>query len=237
MSGVKTSRRDFMKVFGAGVASILLVRCKLRAESTPTEVFIGCYMPTAVPWTPTPPPPSAYIRLRSYWLRFDEVAGQAAAEGGSYENTLGEQLIADHRAALDELEADGELTRPVADLVQEAYAAAVQHVWRSSIPVTCYIAAGPMYYPESAGVLLEQARVLRELGQASALDPSTLAKARAALEHDLAFYALTEEDVQQLYAGLQASGQPYPGFEQLTLEITPDARTAAQFILDLLSAK
>ncbi len=219
------TRRDFIKLFGMSVASLLLTRCRVPVVTT-------CY-------APLPPPtdvPSGLERLRSLWLRFDELAQSTTADYQKAE-TLSQQLSADHRAALDLLVANGQLTAPVADLVQEAYAAALYHVWRSNAPITCYEPVQVDYAPVSAGILVEQAEALSEVsGQ---IDPATLSKAQAALEHDLAFYALGDEDVQALYnrliAEAQQGGQGIPAFEALDLEPTPEARAAAQFIVSLLT--
>jgi hypothetical protein len=242
------SRRDFMKAFGAGVAALFLARCKSDPLPSGTAglkhaapVGPSCYEASAPPASdrPTPLPDSmpARARLRSYWLSFPDLAHWSAQEwqNGDGGNPSGEHLIADHRRALDQVVAAGGLAGPVADLVQEAYAAAVFHIWRSSIPATCYVTAGAIYGPESAAVLVEQARILAELPGQAAIDPQTLARARLALEHDMAYYALSEADLLDLLSSLTANGQPYPAFDELDLEPTPDTQAAARFIQVLLT--
>jgi hypothetical protein len=139
---------------------------------------------------------------------------------------------------LDNLVAAGELSAPVADLVQEAYEAAIYHVWRSNVNITCYEPVIVDYAPAGADLLVQQSEVLNEVGQQTAIDPETLTRAQAALEHDLAYYALSDADEQALYDQILkdygAGGQPVPSFEALELEITPQAKAAAQFIVDLL---
>jgi hypothetical protein len=227
------SRRDFIKLFGVSVASLLMTRCRVEP-------------PTATCYAPLPPTPEAQTprdRLRKYWLSFGDLAQQTqnAVTNGNSEDTFGQQLVSDHRGALDELVASGELTAPVADLVHEAYAAAVYHVWRSNALITCYEPMFVDYAPVSANVLVEQSNILSDLSTQSTINPETLAKAQAALEHDMAFYALSEDDVQALYQQVittsQAQGQPIPSFDELQLEISPDAKAAAQFIIDLLTGK
>jgi len=226
------SRRDFMKVFGMSVASLLLTRCRF-------PIGVTCYAPLP----PTALPDSARGRLRLCWLSFDELAQKTTEEAsrGSTENTLGQQLAADHRAALDELVASGELTPSIADLTQEAYAAAVYHVWRSNAPMTCYEPMIVDYAPTSAGVLVQQVEALSQAASQGSIDPQTLAKAQASIEHDMAYYALSDADVQALYERLisdwQETGQNAPSFEAVELELTPDAKAAAQFIVDLLTGK
>lgn len=224
-----------MKLFGASVASLVLSRCQAFFTPTPT-----CYAPLPPP-TPTPPAStSARGKLRFAWLRFDELAGRAVVGEGS-ENTLGAQMSVEHRSALDEVVAAGELSAAAADLVQEAYDAALYHVWRSNAPITCYEPALVDYAPTSAQVLVAQSDALNEIAEQGTVDPATLEKAQQALEHDMAFYALSDQEVQDLYARVmkesQDGSQPMPTFEELQLELTPDARAAAQFILDLLSGK
>jgi len=146
-----------------------------------------------------PQPQSARERLRRSWYGFDELAKQAAKET---ENKLGLRMTAAHRAALDELVASGELALDVASLVQQAYEAAVYHVWRSNAPITCYLPAFVDYQPSSASVLVEQSEILEELARQGSVDPDTLAKARAALEHDMAFYALSDAQTPALYERL-----------------------------------
>ncbi len=239
------SRRDFMNVFGVTVASFLLSRCKWEEyiKSNPFETpTVLCYAPvqltpTSTPLTDTLP---ARERLRISWLSFGEVAQNAVADsnqGSESTNSFRQELADKHRAALDELVAAGSLSKAVADLIQEAYDAAIYHVWRSSAPITCYIAMGPYYAPESAEMLIKQAETLNQIASQGSLDQETLAKARAALEHDLAFYSLSEADLQVLYKHLSENGQSYPPFEEVELAPTPEAQAAAEFIIELLTQK
>lgn len=228
------SRRDFMKLVGVSVASLALTRCRFLPAT--------CYAP--LPPSPYPTEPvSARDRLRRDWLSFGDLAQATIDEAnqGVTDNTLGQQLVTEHRAALDELIVTAELTPSVADLVQEAYDAAVYHVWRSNAPMTCYEPMMVNYAPVSAGILVQQAEVLDESAGQGAIDPETLAKARAALEHDMAYYALTEAELDTLYARIveewQTQGLTTPSFEDLELEISPDAKIAAQFIISLLTGK
>jgi hypothetical protein len=239
---MSTSRRDFMKLFGVSLASLLLTRCQWRLPIPAT-----CYAPMVPDFTPTSDIDhlDARGRLRLCWLRFGELAEKTRnglnQGSDSWEDKLGRQMIADHRAALDELVASGDITPAVADLVQEAYSAAVYHVWRSNVPITCYEPMVVDYAPASASSLVQQSGILGQVAAQGTVDPQTLAKAQAALEHDMAYYALSQEDVQALYQRLmkayQDSGQSIPSFEAVELEMTPDARSAAQFILDVLSPK
>jgi hypothetical protein len=225
------SRRDFMKLVGVSVASLSVTRCHPTTQLMPTPTIA----------------PTARDLLRLYWLSFGELA-QATIEEfkqvetpgkTTSENAYGNQLVSKHRLALDVLVSSGELTPAVADLVQEAYAAAVYHVWRSNAPMTCYVPVMVDYAPASANTLVQQASVLNEVAGKTSIDPVTLEKARAAIEHDMAFYALTDVEVKTLYDSLiaqwQSQQQGIPAFENVDLEATPDAKAAAKFIIGLLT--
>ncbi len=238
-------RRDFMKLFGISVASLYLTRCNAPSVQsnfhalTPTPTIQACYMPTAIlAPTATPVISSARERLRLYWLCFGELAEKSHEDA---EHKFGEELLSGHRVALDELVANGEISTSTADLVQEAYEGAVFHVWALNVPITCY-EVPPVYYdPYSAGSLVEQAQILNQIAEEGTIDPDTLAKAQSALEHDLAFYALTDEELQalrdQIHKANMEKDQPLPSFEELSLELSPEVKEATQFIIDLLTSK
>jgi hypothetical protein len=107
--------------------------------------------------------------------------------------------------------------------------------------MTCYEPMIVNFAPVSAQLLLQQSAALSEITEDKNIDPETLAKTRAALEHDMAFYALTDEEVASLYDRLiiewQSQQQSGPTFEELELEITPDSKAAAQFIISLLTGQ
>lgn len=239
------SRRDFMKFVGISISSLLLTNCRRQAP-TPPPATIACYLVAAPPPDDTPTntkltDPKA--KLRAYWLSFGDLASktQAGNAQDSSEDTYGQELIEGHRAALDELISAGALTRVAADLVEEAYEAAVYHVWRSNSMMTCYLTAGPTFAPESAQSLVQQSEALDQLASQGTIDPQTLETARQALEHDMAFYTLSNDQVQALYQSLtdelNAQGQGIPEFADVELDVSPDAKAAAQFIIDLLTLK
>ena len=219
------SRRDFMKLVGVSVASLALTRCRLPLP-------VSCYAPL--------PPPTPVLtdrdRLRNCWLRFGELASTTSSEYEQGE-TLLRQLSAEHRSLLDGFVQNWELNESEANLVQEAYDAALYHVWRSNAPITCYEPVMVDYAPVSAQILVHQAQVLDELTGQGGIDSATLEAARAAIEHDLAFYALSDEQVNQLYERIltewQSQGGATPAFDQVELEVTPEARHASEFILSL----
>lgn len=237
------SRRDFMKLFGVAAASLLLTRC--RGIGFP----VTCYAPVP-PSTPTPTPTDlaslpARRRLWACWHSFDVLAAQTLsgdnAGGDSWDDPLGRELSTRHRSALDELVAAGELSAPAADLVQEAYDAAIYHVWRSNVPITCYEPMMVDYAPAGANALIQQAELLEAAAASGTIDPETLALARAALAHDLAYYAMSDADLQALYdriiAEMQAGTGSPPDFAALDLELTPEAQEAAEFMIAILAEK
>jgi hypothetical protein len=240
-------RRNFMQLLGVSLGSMLLARC--QQTGTPEPTFVTCYevvMPTPTPGTPTPRSFAARERLRLCWLRFDELAQETrtAAESGDpdwQDYSLPTRMESDHDLALKELIATGEITLPIADLIQEAYSAAVYHIWRSNVPMTCYEPMMIDYAPAGAASLLQQSDVLAEIVDGATIAPETLAKAQTALEHDLAYYALTDAEVQALYDRLleeyRESGTLIPSFEDVALTLTPDVKAAAQFLLDVLMGK
>ena len=178
-------------------------------------------------------------RLRSCWVRLDWLAEQAKdwehpEKGGQARDGL----VAQHRAALDELVAIGELKAAVADEVQNAYDAAVFHIWRANCGVTCYEAMpGPEYTPYASSQLVSQADILEDLSDDATIEQTAVARAQAAVERDIAFLSLSDEEEQALYDELLAAaggGYDYPAFDELELEITPEAAEAASFLVDLL---
>lgn len=249
------TRLEFMRVFGIGLASLLMAGCKsvskiLQATQTPEEeriIVTTCYiMETVVVTEPPQVSLTPRDRLRACWLSFNELAEKTKASAtASDENTTSvdfkEKLINDHRAALNALVAAKELEESVADLIQEAYAAAVLHVWRENAPITCYVPMVTNYVPESAEQLVQKSALLNELAIKGELNPNTIAIAQRTIQHDLAFEALTDEEINALYEKLIKESQQYnkeiPGFNQVELEITPDIEKAAQFITDLLTEK
>jgi hypothetical protein len=257
-------RRDFMKVFGISLGSLLLARCQvlekiidnptcyvqvpltpLGPSPTPTAPRITCYATAGPMGTPTTPAGiAARGRLRLCWLRFGELAQKTSAARNDWDedwadNALGREMIEEHRRILDELLAAGEITAPVSDLIQEAYGAAVYHIWRSNAPMTCYIAVAPMYAPAGADNLVVQSEALTQVAEGGTVAPETLRKIRQALEHDLAFYALTDEEVQDLYKRLLSEygdpGETLPAFEDVEVDPTPEVKAAAAFLMEVLT--
>jgi hypothetical protein len=214
------TRREFMKRVGIALASLMAARC------------------VCVPFPGDDEDNSPRGRLRSCWQRFDWLEEQAKdwTDYEKGEKAL-EQLKTEHRAALDELVAAGELEAAVADEVQNAFDAAAYHVWRANCGATCYEPVLIDYTPTSSAQLVQQAELLADLADDATVDQSAVAQAQAAVERDIAFLSLSHEERQMLYDELvEAAGGSYdfPSFSELELEITPEAAEAARFLVELL---
>lgn len=210
------TRREFLRGVALALASLSLTRCSLPSplgrEKTPQD------------------------RLRTCWLQIDTLAAKAQDDFEQGEE-MRDQLTDDHRTALDELVAAGELTAAVANDIQVAFQEAVYHVWRANAPITCYEAVLIDYTPTSATQLVQQADLLAEMAESSTLDAQTVARVQAVIERDIAFLALADEEVRALYDRLmEAAGDSYtlPSFDELELEIPPEAVAAAHFLVELL---
>ena len=219
-----STRREFIKNVGIAIASLAMTRCACPITSGDWPAKGEC--------------DSAPDCLRQCWLRLDLLA-EETQDWNNYER--GEQalskLIADHQAALDELVAAGELDTDVADQAQTAFGAAAYHVWRSNAPITCYEAVLVDYKPTSSSQLARQAELLVEMAASGDLDPATVTQAQAAIERDIVFLNLSGAETQALYDELiAAAGDSYtfPSFDELDLEITPEAAEAARFLVKLL---
>jgi len=222
------TRRYFIRSVGIAIASLVMARCIPSGgqdDSPPGG------QDDSPPGGQDDSPPggqddSPRGRLRHCWLRLDWLA-QQARETSSPENSeqveqARDELFAEHRAALDDLVAAGELDAAVADQMQVAFAEAAFHVWRSNAPISCY-AVMPI---ESVARddLIQQAELLREA--ASDLDPAVVEEVQAAIARDIAF--------------LEAAAGPGAGFELIEqfeageIEASPEAIEAARFLVDLL---
>jgi hypothetical protein len=219
------TRREFITRVGISLASLMTARCmctqfidgKIQGD-TPRE------------------------RLRNCWFQFDWLEKQAS-DWSDYEkgSKALEQLRDDHRTALDDLVAAGELDAAVADEVQNGFDGAAFHVWRANCGMTCYEAMpGPEYTPYASSQLVNQAELLEDLSDDHTIDQEAVARAQVAVERDIAFLNLSSEERQALYDELIAAAgdtYDYPSFDALELEITPEAAEAARFLVELLLAQ
>jgi len=90
------------------------------------------------------------------------------------------------------------------------------------------------YRPPSRQDMVARAELL---AGADDLDPDTVALAQTAIARDMAFLGLSSEETPALYDKIiqsSAPGTPYPRFEEVELEVPPEAAQVAQFLVDLL---
>jgi hypothetical protein len=197
------TRRDFIRSVGIAVASLVMARCVPSGgeDNSPRG------------------------RLRNCWLRLDWLA-QKTRETPPENYEQGEQardeLVAEHRAALDDLVAAGEVDAAVADQVQVAFDEAAFHAWRSNAPMTCYMAL-PVEYG-GRDDLLQQAELLRKA--VSGLDPAVVEEVQAAIARDIALFEAT--------AGPEAGARLIEQFETGEIKASPEAVEAARILVDLL---
>jgi len=87
---------------------------------------------------------------------------------------------------------------------------------------------------------MQQVSLLARTAEHGEADAETIAQAQVAIERDIAFLALSEKETQALYDALaEAGGNPhgFPPFEELELEMPPQATKAAHFLVELLLEK
>ena len=174
-------------------------------------------------------------RLRACWLQLQQLATVTAKDGNRGEN-MRTSLIAEHQSALDDLIPLGEIQPAVAEQVQVAFDGAAYHVWAASVPIICYKETPINYKPASSEQLARQSALLAEMAQGSSWTRETVARAQAAVERDIAFLNLPDDEVQAMYDELMkasTNGQ-YPTFDQVELQIPPESADAAHFLVELL---
>jgi hypothetical protein len=233
-----TTRRTFMKQIGVTLAALLASGC-LPPTPPPTPMCYAPAAPTTAPAstsTPTPaptpypmptcyaaPPPTApavetnenWEALRVCWLDLKDP--RLGSSGGA---AFSSELLRRHRDALTRLQTAGQLDSEVASAMVIAFDEATVHVQRKM--ATCYepLPPGQPNPHTSREELTTQAATLTEMAARSVIDPATVARARAALERDLAWLA-------QFQAGRQ------PG-ELEEIRATPAEVEAARLLVELL---
>jgi hypothetical protein len=240
-----STRREFIRQIGIVLASAMMAGCTgSGGASQPAPTSTSAPTPTSASvLTPTPECApfeaegnSSRERLRHCWISLDWLARQAE-NGYECGDQARAQLESAHRVVLDDLVEDEELQADVGEYMQSAFDEAVYHIWRSHAPITCYEVAGPFYHPESRGKLIQKANHLAEIAASGNVDPETVAQAQAAMERDMAFLGLSEPELEALYDGLATTGGNYPPFDEIELEVTPEAAQAAAYLVQLLSGR
>lgn len=255
------TRREFIQSLGITLASLVLTRCGPTPEP---ECYIIVTDEVEVPRaTPTVGKKAQRRqRVRDCWLRLDWLAEQAQTAMQAAELAKQQQTI-EHRVALDELVASGEMSQDVADNVQGAFVAAVEHVVDSNLPPTVP-AAGHVHtvVPEDALTpkptptlrldrvardivrnhasgsgerLAKQAELLAEMAVTSDIDPDTMARAQSAIERDMmALSPAGREDLISHLVEVAGRSGDLPPIEELEPDIPPEVAEAARFLVELL---
>jgi len=195
------TRREFLRNVGLTVAAIALSRCVPSGTNDRLS----------------------RTRLRNGWLSLARLDREAQADAEEIDRVRSE-LVLDHRAALDDLVAGGELDAGVADQIQVAFSEAAFHVWRKKAPITCYIV-----YPVEAVAredVLKQLEVLSEISVG--LDPRVAKQVQVAIARDIAFF-------EALAAGGKG-GDLLEQFEAHEIEVGREAIEASHFLVDLMVA-
>lgn len=194
------TRREFIRGVGIAIASLVMAQCTSFSGkgSSPQD------------------------RVRNCWSRLDWLA-QQALDYEHYEagEKARDELVADHRVALDDIVAAGELDAAVADQMQVAFSEAAFHAWRDNAPMTCYIALPIEYGPRSD--LLRQAELLESV---SDLDPAVVEEVRAAIARDIAFFEFT--------AGPESGYELLEQLETGEIEASAEAIEAARTLVSLI---
>jgi DNA repair ATPase RecN len=212
-----SSRRDFIKSVGISIASLVMARCiPLQGQSD-----------------------SARNRLRECWLKLNWLA-QESQRGYEQGEKAREQLVSDHDNALEKIHALGEIDSATVEQLQVAFKEAAHHVWASYAPIECYVTvslSSTDFYPTSVNQLREQIDLLAEISKGNDLDPITVSQVQTAIERDIAFLNLSDEDTQMLYNELLSTAgdsHSFPTFDELELEIPPESMEATRFLVDLM---
>jgi hypothetical protein len=224
------TRREFMRIIGLAFGALLTGRCASL--------------------TSTPTPDSPRGRVRGCWLKLDWLSQQFEKDWSQYEQAQ-RQLLAEHRAALDELTAAGELAPAAADLVQTAFDAMLggqMIVEQECCMIELDPTPGPTPTPLPAqvygereladylstreGDLAYQAELLAEMAEQSGLDPEVVARTQSVIQRDMTLLNVSRRTMESLRDRIIESG--YPPLDELEVEISPEAREAARFLVELL---
>ncbi len=222
-------RRSFIRRFGVTLGSLIasgsLPGCGKGKEGGSSK--IERQVKEQDKPSPTPRTPE-WEQLRQCWLNLNnrdvrDALGKdfrKALDQGADFTTLKRALGRGHQAILDTLVATGQVKRPVAQRMQEAFEEAAYHVAPSGM--TCYYNLPFEFYVREN--LLQQADVLKTIS--GDLEPATVAKAQAAIAQDVAFFGIFKtgpKDHQSLESNYGTG----------TLKASPEALEAARLLAQL----
>lgn len=133
----------------------------------------------------------------------------------------------------------------MAEIIQEAYVRVLIQI-ENKTPInktgedgtntftTCYDITFLSIEKSYRGSLLEQLQALEEIRTSNSVDAETLADLRAAIEREMVYFALTGVEGAALFDTRYGVGDISFETEDNLSEMFPDARAAAQFLIDLL---
>lgn len=225
---MESTRREFVRNTGILLASLALASCQSRST---------CYTMVSPELVPTGNSQDAdWGNVRAQWVGLKQLA-QDAPDSERGQKTL-ESLLANHRTALDKLAQAKQLDSAVAQDMQAAFEGAAHHIWRLNSGVTCYRPSPSFIYgPQSSDELAQQSQALIEMSQRSSIDPAVVAQAQVAIERDIAFLAMSdEEELAFTEAVLQAgqAAQNYPQWPALEIDVPPESVEAARILIQVL---
>lgn len=224
-------RRSFIKRFGATLGSLIV-----------SGSFPGCGpkkdkgLADPKPEDKTEKGPSPYVRtlsvpewehVRQCWLSLRNLSqDDVSFRKDNGKVVLEIAVVKEHQRLMDDLVKTGQLEASVAEYVQMAFTQAAGHIvaWKMT---SCYLGI-----PFEAGPredLLKQADVLHRVS--GDLDPTTVAKAQAAITQDMAFF-------EAFRAGNRAYDESLAdSYNAGNLKASPEALEAARLLTQLFAEK
>lgn len=231
----------------------------VRPENVPADGGYVDPFSTPIPF-PTAEPSSlpARDRLKIFWL--DVAQRNLPPSDPLYPS--GFQLTVNHYSAMNELVTSGGLSAPVAGLIQDAYVASIRQLQQDiyleqtqdelaairqqagfelekksgekvsfdGTPVFVEMVVENGSPARSSKILLAQLRSLAVIHVLGSSNPDSLASIRAILEQEMTYFTLTDEEKRAFIESESGKGDS-------RFDVTPDAKAAAQFIIDLLTEK
>lgn len=229
------TRREFLRNVGWTLVSLAGARHLAGCGPAATGTTAGTTAGGAGATSRSP----AWARLRSGWLDLPRLCTGGEGWNTDPESTDLERRKREHRAALDELVAAGELRAPIADLLHEAFVDTAWHAWRSCNGPTCYepsILGSTLM--ETRGRVVQRLEALDDAIASGSIDPGLAADSRTTFQQQLAIL-----DAQEAVSGLEgqarwdAESRLVDAIEAGGPEATADEREAAGILIDLLLAE
>jgi hypothetical protein len=232
-------RRNFIRGFGATLGSLIvsgsLPGCGPKKNTGPQT--------NSEDATEVDPPSNGrtlsapeWGQLRQCWLSLKTLASDdVEIEVVDGQVVVEAEILKRHQAVIDRLVAAGQMDEFVARHMHVAFGEAIDHVLRAR-NICYYVGVPPEAVPRKD--LLQQADTLSRMSVD--LDPSTVAKAQAAIAQDIAFFetfnTYTPFTPVKTYKGRRPnSAQLKADFKAGKLEASPEALEAARLLTRLFA--